>query len=185
MFRAKGLELQVLRVLGLVRAGWRLAVVGWLRAVARFLLFPARFQFPPGSVAVGSLGGGLGAGSIPGNFPEGFGMGGYGPAAGMGAYMSQMPVHMMGPYPNANVNNMEVLLNEIRGVIANVNSKFVSLTAKISEIKIELAQIKIQMVTKEEHNSLVDRVAKLEAGGGGQGGQGGPEVKALQMQLDR
>ena len=139
----------------------------------------------PSLVAAGVEGGvefGAGFGSkgpvppLPGQGPPGFEGSVFGVAsqergvwAGLGG---------AGPYP-AQGGGFAELLQEIRAGNQNVDAKFGMISAQFATVQNEIAQIKADMVTKHQFESLQDRVSKLEKGGGT------GDSKALHAQLDR
>ena len=72
------------------------------------------------------------------------------------------------------------LFQEIRAGNQNVDSKFQLLQGQVASFQTELASMKAEMVTQIQFGELQTRVSKLESSP-----TGGPDIKALTLQLDR
>jgi len=83
------------------------------------------------------------------------------------------------PYPNTGPDVMNQLLLEVRAGNANVNEKF-------AQLQTQICQLRADMVTKQQFESLENRVQQLEQVGPGPGNNNiNAEFKALRAQLHR
>ena len=76
--------------------------------------------------------------------------------------------------------SMKDLMREMRSMHIDLGGQFVSLQNKFADLRVEVTNLKKEMVTKEIFSSLESRVAVLEVGG-----VGNAEVTFLKKQVNR